>query len=418
MKNPRKLLKIATAGSVDDGKSTLIGRLLYETESLPSDRLEAIRATSKRLGFDYLDFSLATDGLTAEREQGITIDVAHIYFNTPRTNFIIADTPGHFEYTRNMVTGASTSEVAIVLIDARKGVTEQTRRHLYIAALLRLRHVVVAVNKMDLTAYDRDRFSEVSAEALALCAAAGIDDRRVSVVPISAREGDNVTAASANMPWYTGAPLLETLERLAAEEREHTGPFRFSVQTVIRPKTDAYHDFRGFAGMVKGASVSVGDEVVVLPSGMRSRVKTINVFDRQYAEAAPGSSVVLELDDEVNLSRGELLVKAGEEPTASSVLEARVCHMNRKALGVGSRFLLQQGSQRVLARVDAVLDRVADDFSGSVAATALELNAIGRIRLKLAKPLYTDRYADHKANGAFILIDEQTNDTATVGVVV
>ncbi len=418
MKNPRKLLKIATAGSVDDGKSTLIGRLLYETESLPSDRLDAIRATSKRLGFDYLDFSLATDGLTAEREQGITIDVAHIYFNTPRTNFIIADTPGHFEYTRNMVTGASTSEVAIVLIDARKGVTEQTRRHLHIAALLRLRHVVVAVNKMDLIGYDRERFADVSAEALALCASAGIDDRQVSVVPLSAREGDNVTVASDAMPWYTGAPLLATLERLAAEEHVHTAPFRFSVQTVIRPKTDAFHDFRGFAGMVQGSAVSVGDEVVVLPSGMRSRVKAIHVFDRQYASAGPGSSVVLELEDEVNLSRGELLVRAGEEPEAHAVLEARVCHMNRKALSVGSRFLLQQGSQRVLARVDAVLDRVADDFSGSVEATALELNAIGRVRLKLAKPLYTDRYDDHKANGAFILIDEQTNDTATVGVVV
>ncbi len=282
----RKLINIATDGSVDDGKSTLIGRLLYDTKSLTTDKLEAIERNSKQKGFDYLDFSLATDGLVAEREQGITIDVAHIYFNTSKTNYIIADTPGHVEYTRNMVTGASTSQVAIILIDARKGVIEQTYRHFFINNLLRVGHIIVAINKMDLVDFDREVFENIKKDFEVLIEKSDYKEDQVTFIPVSALHGDNIAEGSSKMPWYLGDTLLDYLEKLEIKELEEQSPARFAVQYVVRPKTDTHHDFRGFAGKLYGNSLKVGDEVTVLPSFTTTQVKSINFFDQEYEEAA------------------------------------------------------------------------------------------------------------------------------------
>lgn len=413
----RKLIKIATAGSVDDGKSTLIGRLLYDTHSLTTDKIEAIERSSKQRGYDYLDFSLATDGLVAEREQGITIDVAHIYFNTDKTNFIVADTPGHVEYTRNMVTGASTSQVAIILIDARKGVIEQTYRHFFIANLLRMSHVVVAINKMDLVDYSEDVFLKIKSDFDALVDKSDFSEEQITFIPISALKGENVTRKSEEMPWYVGNTLLDHLEVLEPEDLQESTAARFPVQLVIRPKTEAFHDFRGFSGKLYGNSLSVGDRVTVLPSGNESTIKSIHFFDQELESAAAGSSIVVTLTDEVDCSRGDMIVKIGEEPSSEKLISATLCQVNSKNLRVGQKYILQHGVNRVLAKVEQIEAKIHADFSGTEETDQLKLNDIGKVQLRLSKPVHFDRYQSNKSNGAFILIDEGSFDTVSVGFI-
>ncbi|SHO61614.1 sulfate adenylyltransferase subunit 1 [Algoriphagus zhangzhouensis] len=413
----RKLIKIATAGSVDDGKSTLIGRLLYDTHSLTTDKIEAIEKNSKQRGYDYLDFSLATDGLVAEREQGITIDVAHIYFNTSKTNFIVADTPGHVEYTRNMVTGASTSQVAIILIDARKGVIEQTYRHFFISNLLRMSHVVVAVNKMDLVDYSEEVFQKIKSDFDELVAKSDFTEDQITFIPVSALKGENVTCESVQMPWYVGNTLLDHLEVLEPNDLQESTVARFPVQYVVRPKTEAYHDFRGFSGKLYGNSLKVGDKVALLPSGNESTIKGIHFFDQELKEAAPGASITITLEDEVDCSRGDMIVKVGEEPISEKSLTATLCQVNSKALKVGQKYILQHGVNRVLAKVDRIEEKIHADFSGKEEAEQLKLNDIGRVQFRLSKPIHVDSYKSNKSNGSFILIDEGSFDTISVGFI-
>jgi sulfate adenylyltransferase subunit 1 len=417
MSDNRKLIKIATAGSVDDGKSTLIGRLLYDTRSLTNDKLEAIERNSKQKGFDYLDFSLATDGLVAEREQGITIDVAHIYFSTENTNYIIADTPGHVEYTRNMVTGASTSQVAIILVDARKGVIEQTYRHFFINNLLRVNHVVVAINKMDLVDFDEDTYLKIKGDFEALIEKSNYSSEQVTFIPVSALKGDNIAGKSDNMPWYVGNTLLDHLEVLEPQDLEENTAARFAVQYVIRPKTDQYHDFRGFSGKLHGGHLAVGDEVTVLPSFTKTRIKSIHFFDQTYEVAQPGSSVTITLENEVNVSRGDMLVKSTELPRSAKELSAIICQVNHTPLQVGSKLILQHGVNSVLAKVQSIEHLIQTDFSGEIPAEKLQLNDIGKVNFKLSKPIHYDPYTDNRDNGSFILIDEGSLDTISVGFI-
>ncbi len=413
----RKLIQIATAGSVDDGKSTLIGRLLYDTKSLTTDKIEAIEKSSKQRGYDYLDFSLATDGLVAEREQGITIDVAHIYFSTDKTNFIIADTPGHVEYTRNMVTGASTSQVAIILIDARKGVIEQTYRHFFIANLLRISHVVVAINKMDLVSYDEDIYLKIKADFDKLVEKSDFHMEQIMFIPVSALKGENIARHSEEMPWYVGNTLLDHLEVLEPSDSQESSVARFPVQYVIRPKTEAFHDFRGFSGKLYGGILKVGDEVTLLPSLNTSKIKSIHFFDQEIEAAAPGSSITITLETEVDLSRGDMMVKSSELPKSEKQLTATICQVNSRALKVGGKYILQHGINRVLAKVDQIQSRIHTDFSGTEEADQLKLNDIGRVHFRLSKPIHFDTYDTNKSNGTFILIDEGSFDTVSVGFI-
>jgi sulfate adenylyltransferase subunit 1 len=412
-----EVLKIATAGSVDDGKSTLIGRLLYDTQSLTTDKLEAIEKSSKQKGYDYLDFSLATDGLVAEREQGITIDVAHIYFSTAKKSYIIADTPGHVEYTRNMVTGASTSQVSIILIDARKGVIEQTYRHFFINNLLRVKDVIVAVNKMDLVDYSEDVYNKIKADFQALNAKSAYKEQNVSYIPLSALTGDNVVETLGKMPWYSGQTILQHLENLEAKDVYDNGQARFPVQTVIRPKTEEYHDFRGYAGKLYGNNIKVGDAVTVLPSLTESKVTNIHFFDQQFDEASVGSSITIELENDINVTRGDMIVKSNELPRIEKDITTTVCWMDSKKLVAGAKYFVQHNTNRVLAKIDSVKNVIATDYSGVTPATQLAINEIGEVTIKLSKAIYFDAYNDNKSNGAFILIDAATNTTAGVGFI-
>ena len=412
-----EVLKIATAGSVDDGKSTLIGRLLYDTQSLTTDKLEAIEKSSKQKGYDYLDFSLATDGLVAEREQGITIDVAHIYFSTAKKSYIIADTPGHVEYTRNMVTGASTSQVSIILIDARKGVIEQTYRHFFINNLLRVKDVIVAVNKMDLVDYSEEVYNKIKADFQSLNEKSAYKEQNVSYIPLSALTGDNVVETLGKMPWYTGQTILQHLEGLESKDIYDNGKARFPVQTVIRPKTEEYHDFRGYAGKLYGNNIKVGDAVTVLPSLTESKVKNIHFFDKQFSEASVGSSITIELENDINVTRGDMIVKSDELPRIEKDITTTVCWMDSKKLVAGAKYYVQHNTNRVLAKIDSVKNVIATDYSGTKEASQLSINEIGEVTIKLSKALYFDAYNDNKSNGAFILIDASTNTTAGVGFI-
>ena len=412
-----EVLKIATAGSVDDGKSTLIGRLLYDTQSLTVDKLEAIEKSSKQKGYDYLDFSLATDGLVAEREQGITIDVAHIYFSTAKKSYIIADTPGHVEYTRNMVTGASTSQVSIILIDARKGVIEQTYRHFFINNLLRVKEVIVAVNKMDLVDYSEEVYNKIKADFQALNAKSTFKEQNVSYIPLSALTGDNVVESLGGMTWYTGQTILQHLEALEPADVYEKGKARFPVQTVIRPKTEQYHDFRGYAGKLYGDNIKVGDEVTVLPSLTESVVTKIHFFDKQFDEAAVGSSITIELENDINVTRGDMIVKSDELPRIEKDINTTICWMDSKKLVAGSKYLIQHNTNRVLAKIENIKNTISTDYSGTKEASQLAINEIGEVNIKLSKALYFDAYNDNKSNGAFILIDTATNTTAGVGFI-
>ncbi|MBU2995122.1 50S ribosome-binding GTPase [Cellulophaga baltica] len=413
-----EVLKIATAGSVDDGKSTLIGRILYDTKSLTSDKLEAIEKTSKQKGYDYLDFSLATDGLVAEREQGITIDVAHIYFSTAKKSYIIADTPGHVEYTRNMVTGASTSQAAIILIDARKGVIEQTNRHFFINNLLRVKDVIVAINKMDLVDFSEERYNEIKADFTELMAKRDYQDQNITFIPVSALKGDNVVNESENTPWYSGQTLLEHLEGLDRKDIFNSGTPRFPVQSVIRPKTDDFHDFRGFAGKVYGGELSVGDEVVALPSQTKSKIKEIYAYDKKYETASRRSSVTITLEDEINVSRGDMIVRANELPQIEKQFTAVISWMDSDQLKAGGKYIVQHGVNKVLAKVDKIHHKINPDYSGiDENVEGLGMNDIAKVTFKLNKPIFFDAFKDHRTNGSFILIDTKTNNTVGAGFI-
>ena len=413
-----EVLKIATAGSVDDGKSTLIGRILYDTKSLTTDKLEAIEKTSKQRGYDYLDFSLATDGLVAEREQGITIDVAHIYFSTKKKSYIIADTPGHVEYTRNMVTGASTSQASIILIDARKGVIEQTNRHFFINNLLRIKNVVVAINKMDLVDYSADIYNKIKADFSELMSKRDYQDQKITFIPVSALKGDNVVNKSDKMPWYKGDALLEHLEQLDKADIFNVGTPRFPVQYVIRPKTEDFHDYRGYAGKVYGGDLSVGDDIMVLPSKTRSKIKAIYFYDEKYETASRRSSVTITLENDINVSRGDMIVKEGDSPTIDKQFTANICWMDSDQLTAGGKYIVQHGINKVLAKVDRINHKINPDYSGfEKDVTGLAINDIASVTFKLNKPIFYDQFKDHRTNGSFILIDPQSNNTVGAGFI-
>jgi sulfate adenylyltransferase subunit 1 len=416
------ILRIATAGSVDDGKSTLIGRLLYETNSITKDKIEALESASKRKGLDFLDLSLLTDGLIAEREQGITIDVAHIYFSTPQRKYIIADTPGHFEYTRNMVTGASNTSVSIILIDARNGVVEQTKRHFYISSMLRIKNIIVAVNKMDLVAYSQEKFEAIKNELLGIAKQVSFKGQTLQFIPISSLYGENLVRKSNETPWYNEATLLNTLENFGTQNLElSTIQARFPVQNVVRPKTEEYHDYRGYAGKIASGTFLIGDLVEALPSGQISKIKTIEKFGSQLESGNAKDSVVITLEDNIDVSRGNMLVKVGEQPETRKEVNAKICWLDNQMLTVGKTYLLQHGINRVKAKIvniSSVIDIKNMSLSNEAPVDGgLKLNEIGWISLKTASPIFADKYEENPANGSFILIDESSNSTVGVGFI-
>jgi sulfate adenylyltransferase large subunit len=406
------LLRLATAGSVDDGKSTLIGRLLYDAKAVLADQLAHVEERS----VDGLDLALLTDGLRAEREQGITIDVAYRSFATPKRRFILADCPGHAQYTRNMVTGASTADLALLLVDARAGLTEQSRRHATIAALLRIRSVIVVVNKMDLVGFAEERYRETEEQLSGLAALLAVPDLRA--VPISALRGDNVVDATDAMPWYDGPTLLELLETLEIASDRNLDERRFPVQWVIRPMSADFHDYRGYAGQVASGVWRAGDEVVVLPSGRRTRVAAVVTADGPLDEAAPPLSVTIRLENDLDVGRGDMLADPACPPTVTRELEARVCWMSEQPLAPRARLVLKQTTRTVRAVADELLSVVdVGTLTEIERPERLELNDIGRVGLRLAEPLAVDPYARNRATGAFIVIDESTNETVGAGMV-
>jgi bifunctional enzyme CysN/CysC/sulfate adenylyltransferase subunit 1 len=406
------LLRLVTCGSVDDGKSTLIGRLLYDTKQIFVDQLEHIEDVSRRRGHGYVDLALLTDGLRAEREQGITIDVAYRSFVTPNRRFQLADAPGHVQYTRNMVTGASTAELGIVLVDARQGVIEQTRRHAYILSMLRVPHAVVAVNKMDLVDWSQERFDDISADVAEL----GLPD--LVVIPISALQGDNVVDRSENMPWYDGPLMLEHLESVEIASDRDLDSRRFPVQWVIRPRSDEHHDFRGYGGQVAGGVWSAGDDVVVLPAGLKTRVESVETIDGPLETAIPPMSVTIRLTDDVDVSRGDMLADPVDPPTVARELQARVCWMSEKPLEPRARLAVKQTTRSVRAIADELVSRVeVHTIEDIPAPEQLGLNDIGVVHLRLSEPLCVDPYEENRTTGAFVLIDEATNETVGAGMV-
>jgi len=413
------ILRFATAGSVDDGKSTLIGRLLFDSKSIFEDQLQSVERTSRDRGEETTNLALLTDGLRAEREQGITIDVAYRYFATPRRKFIIADTPGHIQYTRNMVTGASTADLAVVLVDARNGLTEQSRRHAFLATLLRVPHLVLAVNKMDLVGYDQGVFERICAEFSAFATKLEIQD--LTFIPISALHGDNVVERSANTPWYDGPSLLHHLEHLHIASDRNLIDVRFPVQYVIRPHASSdpeLHDYRGYAGQVAGGVLKPGDEVLHLPSGFSTRVRRIEAAGTEIAEAFAPMSVTLLLDDDVDISRGDMICRPHNRPAAAQDIEAMVCWMSSDlALARRSRLVVKHTSRTVKAIVTDLHYRIdVNTLHRDESATQLGLNEIGRVRLRLTQPVFCDPYARNRTTGGLILIDEGTN--ATVGAAI
>ena len=417
MKHQSELLRFTTAGSVDDGKSTLIGRLLYDSKSIFEDQLEAIQSATERRGEEGINLALLTDGLKAEREQGITIDVAYRYFSTPKRKFIIADTPGHIQYTRNMVTGASTANVALVLIDARQGVVEQTRRHAIIASLLQIPHLVVCINKMDLVEYSeevferiKDDFSEFSSK---------LDLRDLSFVPISALNGDNVVDKSKNMDWYGGTTLMYYLENVHIGSDHNLIDCRFPVQLVIRPNTDEYHDYRGYAGRIAGGVFKKGDKVTVLPSGFTSRIASINTFDGELKEAFAPQSVTICLEDDVDVSRGDMLVRENNLPNNTQDIDAMICWFHERPLRPNGKYALLHTSQQVRCVVKEVRYKLdINSLHRDLENNEIRMNDIARISLRTTKPLFTDSYQKNRNTGSIILIDEGTNETVGAGMII
>ena len=412
------LLRFLTCGNVDDGKSTLIGRLLFDTKTILADTLSAIEKTSQRRGMEAVDLSLLTDGLQAEREQGITIDVAYRYFSTGTRKYIIADAPGHEQYTRNMVTAASTANLAIILVDARKGMQTQTRRHSYLAHLVGIPHLVVAINKMDLVDYDQATFERIRADYLAFAQKLGIPD--VRFIPLSALNGDMIVDRGDRLDWYDGPTLLEVLEATPTAPTSIADSFRFPVQYVCRPHDSAnpeLHDYRGFMGRVESGEITVGDAVTVLPSGQSSRIAAIEIGGEPLPHAIHEQSVTLRLEDEIDISRGDMIVKSGEEPPALREVEANVCWLAETPLSPARTWVLRHTTREVKAKVIKIDYRLDLNTLDNAPATTLEMNDIARLTLKLAQPIFGDHYADNRASGAFILIDESTNTTVGAGMI-
>ncbi|HEY8455115.1 MAG TPA: GTP-binding protein [Actinopolymorphaceae bacterium] len=413
------LLRFATAGSVDDGKSTLIGRLLYDSKAIFEDQLEAVERTSRDRGFDYTNLALLTDGLRAEREQGITIDVAYRYFATPKRKFIIADTPGHIQYTRNMVTGASNADLALVLVDARNGMVEQTRRHAFLVSLLRVPHLVLCVNKMDLVGYDREVFERIRDEFIGFATKLTIPD--LQVIPISALEGDNVVERSVNMPWYDGPSLLHHLENVYVASDRNLVDVRLPVQYVIRPQlqSNEYHDYRGYAGQIVGGVLKPGDEVMALPSGLTTRVTQIDTADGPVDEAYPPMSVSVQLADDLDISRGDMICRPHNAPRVAQNVDAMVCWMTEEPLRPRQRIFVKHTTRTAKAIVKELHYRLdVNTLHRDESATQLGLNEIGRVSLRVAQPLFVDEYARNRFTGGFILIDEATNVTVGAGMIV
>lgn len=409
------LLRFATAGSVDDGKSTLVGRLLHDSKSVLADQLEAVEHASRSRGQEAPDLALLTDGLRAEREQGITIDVAYRYFATPRRRFILADTPGHVQYTRNMVTGASTAELTVVLVDARNGVVEQTRRHAAIAALLRVPHVVLAVNKMDLVGYEEPVFARIAEEFTAYASELGVPE--ITAIPISALAGDNVVEPSGNMDWYAGPTVLEHLETVPVSHDLTGCHARFPVQYVIRPQTAEHPDYRGYAGQIAAGTFRVGEQVAVLPSGRTSTITGIDLLGEPVDVAWTPQSVTLLLADDIDISRGDLIVPSGDAPATTQDIEATVCHVADQPLVVGQRVLLKHTTRTVKAIVKEIPSKLTlDDLSQHPAPGQLVANDIGRVRVRTAEPLAMDAYADSRRTGSFLLIDPADGTTLAAGM--
>jgi bifunctional enzyme CysN/CysC len=410
-----ELLRLATAGSVDDGKSTLIGRLLIDSKAIFDDQLEAVELSSRRRGDDYVDLALVTDGLRAEREQGITIDVAYRYFATPRRKFIVADTPGHVQYTRNMVTGASTADVAVVLVDARRGPSEQSHRHAVIASLLGIPHLVVCVNKMDLVGWNHQAYDGVVRDFGAL--ADRLDFTDCTFVPISALHGDNVVERSGTSPWYDGPALLEFLEKVDVEPDELMGA-RFPVQYVIRPQSAEHPDYRGYAGQVASGAFHPGDEVVVLPSGLRSTIAAIDSYDGPVESAQRGMSVTVRLADDLDVSRGDTICRADTLPSVGQDVEAMLCWMVDQPLRPGARYAIKHTTRAARAVVRELRSRLDVNHLAEDPATELAMNDLGRVTLRTTVPLVYDDYRSNRATGSFILVDEATNATAAAGMIV
>ena len=410
------MLRLATAGSVDDGKSTMIGRLLFDSKSIFTDQLAAVEQASAAKGDDYVNLALLTDGLRAEREQGITIDVAYRYFSTPRRKFVIADTPGHIQYTRNMVTGASTADLAVVLVDARKGLLEQSRRHAFLATLLRVPHLVLAVNKMDLVGHDQGRFDEIHAEFVNFATKLEVPD--LTVIPISALHGDNIVSRSPNMPWYDGPSLLHHLEHVHVSSDRNLIDVRFPVQYVIRPQSAAHPDYRGYAGTVASGVLKPGDEVTVLPSGFSSRIEAIDTADGPVAQAYPPMAVTIRLADDIDVSRGDMICRPHNMPAVAQDVDAMVCWMADAPLTPGRKLALKHTTRGVRAMVKQLRYQLdVNTLHRNEAATQLGLNEIGRVVLRTTAPLFADEYRRNRTTGGFVLIDEVSNVTVGAGMI-
>src|SRR3954467_15691099 len=410
------LLRFATAGSVDDGKSTLIGRLLLDSKAIFEDQLEAVESTSKSRGYDYTDLALLTDGLRSEREQGITIDVAYRYFATPKRKFIIADTPGHVQYTRNMVTGASTADLGLVLVDARQGLTEQSRRHAVILSLLRVPHLVLAVNKMDLVDYDQKVYDEIHAEFTSFATKLNIPD--LEIIPISALKGDNVVTRSTNMDWYDGQSLMHHLENVHVASDRDLVDTRFPVQYVIRPKSDEFHDYRGYAGRVAGGVLKPGDDVLVLPSGMTSTIAGIDLFDTEVHEAFPPMSVTVRLEDDIDVSRGDMICRPQNAPRPSQDIDAMICWMSTAPLLPRQKLAIKHNTRMARALIKDIQYRLdVNSLHRDLETKELGLNEIGRVQLRTTIPLLCDSYETNRTTGSFILIDEATGVTVGGGMI-
>ncbi|MCB1176148.1 MAG: sulfate adenylyltransferase subunit CysN [Leptospiraceae bacterium] len=411
------MLRFLTAGSVDDGKSTLIGRLLYDSKSIFEDQLEAIEASSQRRGDTYTNLALLTDGLKAEREQGITIDVAYKYFATPKRKFIIADTPGHIQYTRNMVTGASTANLAIILVDARKGVVEQTMRHSFITALLGIPHLVLCVNKMDLVDFSKEIYENIHADFLKFVKKLNIKD--VSVFPISALNGDNVVEKSKNLDWYTGSTLLSFLEEVHIEDDKNLEQPRFPVQWVIRPMSNEYHDYRGYAGSVASGIFKKGQDITIYPSGLKSKIKSIDTLEGELEEAFPPQSVTIRLEDELDISRGDIICGNENTPKLEQEITSYVCWMDTKPLNVGDKYMIQHNTSFIKCIVKEIHYKLNTNTLEKIENhETLELNDIARVTIKFAKPIVYDDYRKNRIMGSFIIINEGTNNTSGAGMII
>ncbi len=417
MLDNNQLLRFTTAGSVDDGKSTLIGRLLYDSKSIFEDQLQAIETISRKKGHDGVDLALFTDGLRDEREQGITIDVAYRYFTTPKRKFIIADTPGHIEYTRNMVTGASTANTAIVLVDARHGVIEQTKRHAFIASLLQISHIIVCVNKMDLVDHSEDAYNKVINQFEEFSSKLLVKDIRF--IPISALNGDNVVNRSNNMNWYQGAPLLNTLETLHISSDTNKIDARFPVQTVLRPQSEEHRDYRGYAGRIASGVFRLGDEVTVMPSGFTSKIKSIDTFDEQLKEAFAPMSVCITLEDAIDISRGNMIVRSNNKPEASQNFEAMLCWLHNDSAKQRAKYIIKHTSNTAKAIIKEIVYKIDIESLGRKDNDkTLKINDICKVKIRTTKPLMVDSYRENRTTGSFVLVDEMTNETVAAGMIV